>query len=82
MNSLLKLDQATLANMTAALEYACRKLPAERDNQAIRKAIAEEIAAAANKGQTSLGDLTCAGLKVVNEYLFPPTRSWLKALGG
>jgi hypothetical protein len=82
MNSILNLDQATIANMTAALEYACRKLPADRDNQAIRKHIADEILAAAQKGRVSFGDLTDAGLKVVNVYRFPPGRSWLRALKG
>ncbi|MDP2356772.1 MAG: hypothetical protein Q8M31_12015 [Beijerinckiaceae bacterium] len=82
MKSLLTFDQTTLANMTAALEYVCRKLPPDRDNPAIRKYIADEIIAASRKGQSSLGDLTSAGLKVVNVYLFPPGRSWLRALGG
>jgi hypothetical protein len=82
MISMLQFDQSTLANMTAALEYVCRILPPDRDNQAIRKYIADEILAACRKGQTSLGDLSGAGLKIVNGYLFPPGRSWLKALGG
>ena len=56
--------------------------PRDRDNPAIRQHIADEIIAAASKGQSSLGDLTTAGLKVVNIYLFPPGRSWLRALGG
>ena len=82
MISMLQFDQSTLASMTAALEYVCRKLPPDRDNQAIRKYIADEILAAALKGQNSHGDLTGVGLKVVNGYLFPPGRAWLKALGG
>jgi hypothetical protein len=82
MNSILNFDQTTLANMTAALEYVCRKLPPERDNLAIRKYIAEEIVAACKKGKTTLGELTGVGLNVVNSYLFPPARSWLKALRG
>jgi hypothetical protein len=82
MNSMLKFDQTTLANMTAALEYVCRKLPPDRDNSAIRKYIADEIIAASSKGPSSLGNLTNAGLTVVNVYLFPPGRSWLRALGG
>jgi hypothetical protein len=80
MPSLLNLDQTTLANMTAALAYACRKLPPDRDNQAIRKHIASEISSMAHNGQTSLGDLTNAGLRVANDYLFPPSRPWLRAL--
>jgi hypothetical protein len=73
MISMLQFD---LPNMTAALEYICRKLPPERDNPAIRK-----LSSAALKGQTTHGDLTGVGLKIVNGYLFPPGRSWLKALG-
>ncbi len=60
MVSFLHFDQSTLANVTAALE-------------AIRKYIADEILSAA-PGQNSLGDLTAAGLKIVNSYLFPPGR--------
>ena len=82
MTSLLQFDQTTLANMTAALEYVCRKLPPDRDNSAIRKYIAGEIVSLCEQGQTTLGDLTGAGLKIVNSYLFPPGRSWLRALGG
>jgi hypothetical protein len=82
MISILQFDQSTLANMTAALEYVCRKLPPDRDNPAIRKYIAGEILSAARKGQITHGDLAGVGLKVVNSYLFPPARSWLKALGG
>lgn len=78
MTSLLKFDQTTLANMTAALEYVYRKLPRDRDNPPIRKCIAKQIIAAANKGQTALAELTNAGLKVVNAYLFPPERPWLR----
>lgn len=82
MKSLLNLDQSTLANMTAALEFVCRKLPPDRDNPAIRKFIAQEIIAATDKQPISLGNLTRAGLLVVNNFLFPPTRSWLRALRG
>ena len=82
MFSMLQFDQSTLANMTAALEYVCRKLPPDRDNPAIRKHIAAEIVAACQKGQTSHEDLASVGLKIVNSYLFPPGRAWLKALGG
>jgi hypothetical protein len=82
MKSLLNLNQSTLANMTAALEYVCMKLPPDRDNPAVRKFIAGEIMAAAENGKATLSDLTGAGLKTVNCYLFPPGRSWLKALKG
>ena len=70
MISMLQFDQSTLANMTAALEYVCRKLPPDKDNPAIRKYIAAEIVAACQKGQTSHGELTSVGLTIVNSYLF------------
>ena len=82
MISMLQFDQSTLANMTAALEYVCRKLPPDKDNQAIRKYIGDELLAACQKGQTSHEDLVGVGLKAVNSCLFPPGRSWLKALRG
>lgn len=82
MKPLLHLDQTTLANMTAALEYTCRKLPPDRDNATIRKAVADDIIAAAESGCSALADLTGAGLRVVNEQLFPPKRQWLRFLRG
>ena len=82
MITMLQFDQSTLANMTAALEYVCRKLPPEKDNPAIRNYIADEILAACRKGQRSHEELTDVGLKIVNGYLFPPGRSWLRALRG
>jgi hypothetical protein len=78
MSSMLSFDQTTLANMTAALEYVCLKLPVERDNPEIRKHIAEEIVAAADGGRTSLTDFRAVGLKVVNGFLFPIRRPWLR----
>jgi hypothetical protein len=80
MTSLLHFDQTTLANMTAALEYVCRKLPYDRDNSGIRKHIAEQIIVAANKGRTALAELMDVGLRIVNIYLFPPGRTWLRVL--
>ena len=80
MISMLQFDQSTLANMTAALELCLSKTPSDRDNPAVRKYIADEILSAALKGQTSHGELASLGLKVVNGYLFPPGRAWLRAL--
>ena len=30
-NMLIEFDQNTIANMTAALDYVCKKIPADRD---------------------------------------------------
>jgi hypothetical protein len=43
--------------------------------------VAEAIIAVSRNNQTSLGALTIAGLDVVDIFLFPPQRPWLKALG-
>jgi len=67
--------------MTAALEYACRKSPPDKDNPARRKYIADEILAAALNGQPSHGDLVDVGLRL-EIAAFPPGRLWLKALRG
>ena len=67
--------------MTAALDHVGQRLRPDRDLPAIIY-IADEIIVAAHKGQTSLGDLSSVGLGVVNSYLFPPGRSWLRALKG
>ena len=80
MTSLLQFDQTTLANMTAALKYVCRKLPYDRDNSGIREHIAEQIIAAANKGRAALAELMDVGLRIVNIYLFPLGRTWLRVL--
>ena len=51
---LVNFDQNTLANMTAALECVCKKIPVEKDSQALRKKIADEIiACAANEKRMS-----------------------------
>jgi hypothetical protein len=82
MKPILHFDQATLANMAAVLDYACRKLPQDRDTPAVRSHIADQIVEAANKGAVSLADLSSVALGVANGYVFPPSRSWLKALKG
>ena len=78
MVSMLNLDQTTLANMTAALEYVYLKLPPEAD-RTVRRKIAVAITAAANEGKTSLVELQDAGLKVINETS-PSKRSSLSRL--
>ena len=41
---LIELDQSTLANMTAALEAVCKKLPPDKDSHESRKQIADAMA--------------------------------------
>ncbi len=47
---LIDFDQNTIANMTAALEYVCKNIPARKDNHEARKRIADAMIAAAKVG--------------------------------
>jgi hypothetical protein len=77
MPSMLKFDQNTIANMTAALDYAYKKIPLGMDNPPFRKRIADAVTRSAEEGQGSLSQLKDAGLVVINEILFQSKRSWL-----
>ena len=41
---LTKMDQNTIAKMTAALEYVCKKIPPDIDSNELRTHIADAIA--------------------------------------
>ena len=42
---LTEFDQNTIANMTAALEYVCKRIPTDKDGHEIRKRIADAMIA-------------------------------------
>jgi len=73
---LVELDQNTLANMTAALEYVCKKIPANKDTSELRKKIADEIAACATGGRRTLVDFQNVGFKVLAESTRQPKSKW------
>ena len=77
---LLDLDQSTLANMTAALEYLCRRLPPDKDNHDARKQIADAMIAGAKAGSRSYVDLLEAGTKVQKEIFQPARNRWFSWL--
>lgn len=54
---LTEFDQSTIANMTAALDYVCKKIPTEKDSTHLRKQIADEIIRCARSGKHTLGAL-------------------------
>jgi hypothetical protein len=62
---LTEFDQTTIANMTAALDYICKKIPKDRDRNELRKHIAEELMQSARSGKRTVIDLQAAGLKLV-----------------
>jgi hypothetical protein len=73
---LTNFDQNTIANMTAALEYVCKKIPPDKDTQELRRRIGDMIIASASNGRRSLIDLRGAGLKVLEEVVRPPKNIW------
>ena len=75
--ALLQLDQSTVANMTAALEYICKQIPPESDGHETRKAIADAMLAGAKGGARSLPQLQEIGSAKLTEMVNPRKRSWL-----
>jgi len=73
---LLEFDQNTVANMTAALETICKKLPADKDSHENRKSIADAMIASARTGKRSYLDLKDAGLVALNEIARRPKPGW------
>jgi hypothetical protein len=73
---LTEFDQNTIANMTAALDYICKKIPAERDSNELRKRIAEELMQCARLGKRSVIDLQAAGLKLVESSARRSSSRW------
>jgi hypothetical protein len=62
---LTNFDQNTIANMTAALEYVCKKIPPDKDTQELRRRIGDMIIASASNGRRSLIDLRGSRLEGV-----------------
>ena len=62
---LTKMDQNTIAKMTAALEYVCKKIPPDKDSNELRKRIGDAIVECANSRNGSLSDFQNAGYEGV-----------------
>jgi hypothetical protein len=73
---LTEFDQNTIANMTAALDYICKKIPAKRDSNELRKRIAEELMQTARSGKRSVIDLQTAGLRLVDSTARRTSSRW------
>jgi hypothetical protein len=73
---LTEFDQTTIANMTAALDYVCKKIPAAKDSNDLRKQIGDELIRCARAGKRSLIDLQQAGMKVLEATPKPPKSIW------
>ena len=66
---LIEFDQSTLANMTAALEFVCKRIPKDTDTAETRKQIADEMIACAKSGRRSYADFQDAGTKRLTEIV-------------
>jgi ketopantoate reductase len=69
-------DQSTIANMTAALDFVCKKIRADRDSNELRKRIADELMRCARMGGRTLIDLEQAGMKILKETTNPTKPIW------
>ena len=78
---LIEYDQTTLANMTAALDYVCKKLSAGQDSPELRKRIADAMIKVARDGRRTFADFQTAGLNVLNEKSSQRCEADLAAFG-
>jgi hypothetical protein len=80
---LIDLDQNTVANMTAALEYVCKRIPAGKDCRDTRKRIADAMIASAKAGNAGYVDFQNAGFRALKEISQAPRFNlfgWLSSI--
>jgi hypothetical protein len=77
----LSLDQSTVANMTAALEYICKQIPPKSDSHKTRKAIADAMLAGAKAGARSLPQLQEIGSTKLKKNRQPQPTGNLRRIG-
>jgi hypothetical protein len=73
---LIEFNQSTMANMTAALEHVCKKIPADIDNHETRKIIADAMMASARAGKRTLINFQEAGSEALTKLTRPQKRAW------
>jgi hypothetical protein len=73
---LIEFDQTTIANMTAALDQICRKIPPDKDTHEARKQIADAMIACARSGRRTLSDFQEVGRKTLAELVRLPKSGW------
>jgi predicted Fe-Mo cluster-binding NifX family protein len=73
---LTEFDQTTIANIAAELDFVCKKNPADKDSNELRKRIGDELVCCARIGRRSLIDLQQAGMKVMEESATPTRSCW------
>jgi hypothetical protein len=76
-DGVLSLDQSTVANMTAALEFVCKQIPPEKDSHETRKAVADAMLTSAQAGMRSLAQFQEIGFSKLKEITQPgKARFW------
>ena len=73
---LTDLDQTTIANMTAALDAVCKKIPPEKDSHQLRKQVADAMIALAGERKRTFIDFQNAGLEILDEIINPGKHKW------
>jgi hypothetical protein len=73
---LVEFDQNTIANMTAALEYVCKRIPADKDGYEMRRRIADAMVECGRAGSRMLVDFQEAGMKALEESVRAPKFNW------
>jgi ketopantoate reductase len=71
-------DQSTIANMTAALDFVCKKIAADKDSNELRKRIADELMRCARVGKHTLIDLEQAGMKILEKATKSARPVWFR----
>jgi hypothetical protein len=74
---LVDFDQSALANMTAAPDYVCKRIPSDSDSRGLRKRIGDAIIACANSGKQTYVDFQMVGEKTLSQALKPTKAGWL-----
>ena len=59
-----------------ALDFVCKRIPADKDNNELRKRFGDELVRCARMGKRSLIDLQQAGMMVMEETAKPTRSSW------
>jgi hypothetical protein len=76
LDMLIEYDQTTMANMTAALDSVCKKIPSGLDSNETRKKIADAMIASARIGKRNFTDFRSAGMQALDEMPKQLTFSW------
>jgi hypothetical protein len=73
---LTEFDQNTIANMTAALESVCKRIPPEKDSHDLRKRIGAAMIECANRGRRTFVDFQEVGTDVLAKSLQAERFDW------